>query len=605
MWDLQITNEISLIKNKKINILQIGFFNNEYSIWLLNNIMLNNNSKLYILNPWYQNEKNQNMINQQSTHNFLKKKEDEDKFFFKDLKSFSNKIINIKKKTEEMFRFFNEEKINFELILIDLKFLNFILTYLIYSIELLSKSGILVLINTNSVNNNIIETFINTFQKNIKVIRFNNIILFKHNLEEINKLDIPLYIEHVFNKYLSFKEYNIKNSVPKIKLKKILWNFELNDNFFYSNEKLFEYNYEIEKYNDYIYDFKNSKYDKLKKIDVNYLMIYRPKNLKYYSENSNKYNQQKLEKIKKILNMDKYFKFDKTLLKSNIRLGEKKVVLFTLSSMDTNSEYFKYNLKYKNFYEKYLSTIKKKIGKNTELIKTNNTNLLDFNNIYYLSNKNKSSYDIIQIFLNRYIIFNTKIIFYKYYQNILLLNLLFLILSIQKNNGNLIFFLPPLTNKVQIQFLQIISNYYNNVSLDTYFNYSNYYSIVINASGFKGISKEELNNFYNSYYPFYEQNIYPHINDMFLGKKIEGLYLDNIISNKIDKKLIKVVRDFNKKYYKEFLENLKIKIDIYDFLNNSSTPKAQKDYIYDKLFQTQYKRFIEESRKMYGKKIKD
>lgn len=139
-----------------------------------------------------------------------------------------------------------------------------------------------------------------------------------------------------------------------------------------------------------------------------------------------------------------------------------------------------------------------------------------------------------------------------------------------------------------------------NITIQRYFNYSNYYSIVIKAFYFKDISKEELDDFHYHYYPFFEKHIEPHVEDMFLGKKIEGLYLDNIIS----KKIVKAVSNFNKQYYKDFLTNLKMKIDIYDFLHNKTTTKEQKNYIYDKIFQYQYKRFIEESRKMYGTKIK-
>ncbi len=601
MWNLQITDEISLVKNKKLNILQIGFSNNEYTIWLLNNIMKNNNSKLYILNLWYQSEKNQEMTNDKSIIKFFKK-EDGDNFFFKDLRPYSSKIINIKKKSVDMFNFCYKEKIQFDLIFIDLQFLTNILSYLISSLELLSESGILILININLINENILQTFINAYQKNIKISRVNNIILLKKKIESKNKTDLPLYFEEIFYKYLAFEEYNIKKNIPKINLKNIFWDFKINNYYYDSMNKDYGYNYEIEKYKDFIYDIKDSMYNKLKKMDINYFMIYRPKKTKNYLQNYKQYDQKELEKIKKILNLDKYFKFDKMFLKSNIKIGKKKINLFTLSGMQTNSEYFKYNSKYNNFYETYLSTKKKKIGKNTLLIKSNNKNLLDLKNIFSLSQKHKSKFNLIKIFLNRYIIFNSNIDFYKYYSNILLLNILYLILNIQNKNGELFFMLPPLTNNVQLQILQILSNYYKTITLDTYFNYSNYYSIEIHASDFKGITKQELDDFYNNYYSFYEKNIEPHIEEMFSGKKIEGLYLDNIISNKLDKKLIKVVSDFNKQYYKEFLNNLKMKIDLYDFLHNKTTTKQQKDYIYDKLFQTQYKRFVEESRKLYGKK---
>ncbi len=122
MWDIQITNSLSILKNKKLNILQIGFSNNENSVWLINNIMKNKKSKLYILNLWYQHEKNKEMMNDQSMLKYFDFKNG-DKIFFEDLKEYSEKIINVKKKSEEMFSFFRENKILFDLILIDYQFL--------------------------------------------------------------------------------------------------------------------------------------------------------------------------------------------------------------------------------------------------------------------------------------------------------------------------------------------------------------------------------------------------------------------------------------------------------------------------------------------------
>ncbi len=608
MWNLQITNEISLFKNNKINILQIGFSNNQDSLWLLNNIMKDKNSKLYILNLWYQSDKNQEMMNEQSMVKFLKK-DDSDKFFFKDLKEYSDKIINLKKKSEEMFNFFKDNNIFFDLIFIDFMFLRNPLTYLIFSWELLNKDGIFILINTNQndIFNNI-NTFLTIYEKNIKLIKLNNFMLIKKIHIQNKNMDIPLFIDKIFDKYLKFKEYNLSFNIPNIHMKKIDWNFILNDNYINQKNKKYGYNYEIDKYINFIYDTKNSMFDKLKSLDINLFLTHRieDKNIlktKIYNiDFKNMSIENKIIKIKNILNKNYFFKIDKLFKHSNYFYKKNNFNTIFLSSLK------KYNLSFDYIYpdsqiKKFKKIVKNSKIKNNEFINID-PNLFNFNNIMdFININNNKKFYITYIILTRYIIENLSIKIYYYYSNILLLNLLYFILNIQKENGELYFILPPLVNNTLIQFLQILSNFYSNVHIEPYFNYSNYYSIVIRAIGFKGISKEELNNFYNIYYPFYEKNIHPYVHDMFLGKKIEGLYLDNIISNKIDKKLVKVVSDFNKKYHKEFLQNLKMKIDIFDFLNNPHTTKVQKDYIYDKLFKAQYKRFVEESRKMYSKKI--
>ncbi len=593
MFDLKITNELSNIKNKKLNILQIGFYDNNYTKWLLNNLITNNNSKLYILNIWYQSEKNSNMINDKSMINFLSK-DDNDKYFFKDLKNYMDKILNIKEKSEVMFKYFKNIDISFELILINLKFLKNPLLYIISCWEFLKNNGILILLNTNKEDslNDMIETFIKTYGQNIEVLKMNNIFLLKKKIIIQQNIDIPIYIYKIFNKFLQFKNYDLNKTIPNIHMNKIIWEFKLGTKK-YDNNLCF--NYEIEKYYNYVFDLENTMFQKIKKIDINLFLVKRPD--KFNTIN----NTYKIDEIIKYWKNG--FDFKLILFYKNLKILEKKkkINLFIMNSLNYTGLSEKFFLKYKNIYCTMIySKINNNIikNKNFNYLFINNKNLFDINNILYICKNLKKKQDVISLNLTRYISKNNLITTFEKYGTILVINILYLILNIQNKKGDLKLILPFLKNNVDLEFLQILKNYYHNLNIETYFNYSNYLSIIINANDFKGISNLELNNFYNNYDIFYKENLNSNINNIFLGKKIiQNINIENIISNKINKNIKKIVCNFNKKYYKEFLINLKIKIDIYEFLKNKLTNKKQKDYIYNKLFQIQYKRFIEEYKK--------
>ncbi len=382
-------------------------------------------------------------------------------------------------------------------------------------------------------------------------------------------------------------------------MKNINWDFKIKEEDYYKNNIKYGYNYEIDKYNNYIYDILNSLFDKLKNLDVNYFLIHRKeevnklKNMLLEFKKNNNYDLKK-EKVTKILNIDINYKLDKLFEDSKIIYSNQKInSLIFIKQKKNNSE-----------LENYL----KKNNKNNKISKIfydfDIKNLFNFKNIRDYLKNNKNKYNLIQINILRYLKSTNLHNIYNKYSNYLLINLLYLILSVQQKNGELYLIVPPFSNNVQIQIIEILSNYFKNINIKSYFNYSNYYAFVIECKEFEGISTQELDNFYNNYNYFFEKNIESHIEKILSEKKIEGLYLYNIISNKIDSKLIKVITDFNKKYYKQFLENLKMKIDLYEFLNNKTTLNEQKDYIYDIIFKTQYKRFVEESRKLYGKNKK-
>lgn len=604
MFDLEIINELTKYKNQKINILQIGFTDYETTIWLLKNIIENKDSKIFFFNTKYLINKNMNM----NMNMKILKNDKEFIDIMKKEKEYKDTIIDIKKNIDELFYLFTQKNILFDIILINGKVIINYLNILIKSIHVLKKDGMIFITNTDK-SNSTIEIFLSMYKNDVSSIQIKDNYIIQKKIKDIISLDLPIYIQKILNIYNEHDVFNIYTKIPISKFKINQWDFNLNNNYTNGLNSL-NYDYQIEKYIEYLYDIKKSRFDYFKNIDLNYFLIIRHfEILKLYNLIKKKLFNKKdnFDELIKKIKMNQYsnFKFDK-LFKNHKILNNKKQNVFILSTINKKTPIlFKYFCD-KNHYaqELMLKKIGSSICKNKSVFIKSELNLFHFDNILNICKNIHQKYNFVHFNLCRYIVGNHLIQSYKYYQNILLLNLLYLLLHIQKEKGdfNIVFY--PITNNTQIQILQILSKYYKNITMERYFNYSNYYSIVIKAFDFKGISKEELDDFYHHYYPFFEKHIEPHVEDMFLGKKIEGLYLDNIISNKIDKKIVKAVSTFNKQYYKDFLTNLKMKIDIYDFLHNKTTTKEQKNYIYDKIFQYQYKRFVEETRKMYGTKIK-
>ncbi len=590
MWDLEIIKKLSKYKNLETKILLIGYTNNDEINWLINNILINKNSELFILDTWNLIDTNINMLNPFDMKNEDLKNKNK---FVRELKKIdqNEKIIVLKKTLENSFLIFDEKNINFDIILIDCKLISNVMNILIYSLKYINNNGFIILSNFEN-NKIIIDSFINIFNSEIIFDKKNNFITISKNENKNFTTELPIYINKLLDKYLKINNFFININLPKNNIKKINWKFEINDNYKY-NSSLLNYKYEIEKYNNYIYDISNTKFEELKNLDINYFLVVRKEEFskleslikkKFITKNSDKNFEDLKNKMK--ISKDFNYKLEKLFIDySKLNQKNDKILYFSSSEKIKKTELISF------FYKK----------KNIKKLNFTMFNLFSFDSIIKNINKENTKYDLIHINLLRYLNKNKLHNSYKYYSNYLLLNLLYLILNLQNKNGEFYLIMPPITNFVELQILYIIQFYYKNVYIKTYFNYTNYYSIVIHASKYKHISTKELEDFYINYNSFYQNYIKSHDQEILLGNRINGLYLDNIISNNINKNLIQIIKNFNKNYYKDFLENLRMKIDIYDFLNNSSTTKAQKDYIYDKLFQYQYKKYLENFNKIFKK----
>ncbi len=470
----------------------------------------------------------------------------------------------------------------FDIIIINSLCLNNILSDIISLFNILKNDGYLLIFNYNK---KIIKSFIDIYQNVIKIKYFNNLII----IQKIEKsdLNIPIYIYSIIEYIKNFKPLNTKINLLNLHKKDnktINWNFVLNSNY-YKGEYQYGYNYEIEKYNTYINDIEK----KINKKDIVSLG---------FIKNSNLYNY-----LKKDINTQKNigFKFEDRGFKKLSNLFNESIYInnkiknnfssFILTSLNEPAILTKYLILKGIKKNKITNLIHCKKKNNNNCIE--NINLFNFNLIKNYTDKFNKKYEFIFINIGRYLIYNNLIKSYTYYKGILLLNLLYLILSIQKEKGELYIIMSPINDTLQIQFIQLLHQFYKKITFKIFEKHSfDYYNIVIHATDFKGILPENLEIFKNTYSLFFNTNIIQHIENILKGKKVENLHLESIYTNPISKLLIKKIYHFNIKFYSKFIKDVKYGLDIYYFLHQKTTTKEQKKFIENELFKVQYEQFI-------------
>ncbi len=547
-------------KNIPINILSV--YNSKYIEWIYNNIINNSENFLYILNQ-----------------TLLKKD------IFK-----NNQIIYIKE--DQIYNHINN--VLFYYIIINDNLLNNQINNLINIYNLLEDDGKIILIKSKKSKKlkNQLKLFISIYKMNIDLKETKEYYII-HKIKNKEDINIPIYVYKIIEVFSLPLLKKLKIILNKNQVKNINWKFMLNNQYSKGNS-IFGYNYLIEKYENFIYIVKElKKYNKEHFISEG---IYR-KNTELLSYLGKK--QKNINKIKKYLNLKTDFRMHLKMKKLfqdsyilNNELKNKSMFLLTnVIKKATSTDFFK---------SKKIKKIKNPIVSEKDGFK--NSNLFNFINVNQYVQKNiNQKQDLIFILLGRYIRENNLVNSYIYYNGILLVNILYLILLLQKEGGELYLILPPLVSTVQVQILQIFTHYYKNVSLKIYQTYEHdYSSVCIHAYDFKGISKDDYNIFEETYLLFFKENIEKHVEKIFEGKKLPDLHLESIYTNPISKNLIKKVYDFNNQFYTKFIKGVQNKLDLDNFLHQKNTTKKQKEFVENEIFKIQYQQFI----KTY-KEIKD
>ncbi len=466
-----------------------------------------------------------------------------------------------------------------------------------------------------------IQLFKNQYENEIKSLNKigKYIIIHKNTLSQIKKNisnGIPKNITLFVDNYIDTFPEKFVIILPKMKKEKINWEFTLTDNM-PKIEKKVDISKEIDKLGAF----------KMDRFDINSFIILREtfyyelieniieiyKNI--FTLDKNKGMEQKIRNVINVLNFDqdnKVIKHIDNLIKNikNFCINNNEIIVFELVTSKTVF-----------FILNKLSLIDKKIklkqnihidyplnpnskNNNNFKISTRNINLNNkIEHKYLLSNNNLMDFDnIVSICENYKNQHNVDFISIRQHMNIknmpskisinhhinLWIPTLYLILSIQKENGNLLISDICNINEPFIQFINILNNFYDKVEITNDINIRHHNSMYILCSGFRGITKSELNEFRNKYSKIYNKikkyNFYSN------NQKEKIPYISSICKNKVSKDIENKIKNFNIRLYNDIENNVKNKIklnELYDLSNNDV-----KKYIFEKIFEKQYLNYI-------------
>lgn len=570
-----LDNILNIKPSKKYDILTFGNYEKDKLMFIYNNIIkLNKLSHLTIIND---KNKNNNLNNQ--------------------INYINNNLEYLNNKYDIIFIFEQKDYKNLikELILL-------------WSIVKFSGYLIIDLYNIPDTKNiyYCLKTFKELFKYDILYLKKigKRIVINKINKIELSS-SIPEKIINIINKYINDFRKDIYIKLPLQKKEVIDWKITTSSKE-PKNEIKYGYVKNFEKsYKKYFMMSKNDNFNRFR-FDLDYIGINRIKSYQEYFfnfllENYNKIfsNNDLLEQ--KITVLQNMFKFNNNINKHREeyfkyliqRCGSKNNSLVKIFEIITylypdtlNLNKFskiKSNIKIKlninhpiskNEYKNSLKSIKKySINKNKIDFKylLLDNDLYNFNSIINFAKSYNNNVNFIHLKLGYRL---TKYEFEKINNNIYLwLNMLYLILKMQSNKGTLILSNIVYANKLYLEFLFILNNYYDKVVLT---NFNEVRGVTICCYGFRDITKNEFNNFYNEYYKVYNKNY---------NKK----YINNICSNKIDKKIIKSYKEYNS----YFMKNLILITDYTEKINNlfNNSNNDIKRYIFGTIFEQQYIRY--------------
>jgi hypothetical protein len=612
------------ITDKKYNVLSIGEYEKDKLLFLYNNIIKNNKDSLFtIVNS---DDRKNISINKNINRKQIK---------------FLNGI-SIDVLLDELVKVnINSNKFDIIFIFEDSSNKN-LLKELIISWNMLKYNGIIVvdlynvleILESTDINNYFyFKTFYDIFKNEILYLKRvgKKVIIKKINKNKFIPQDVIKTVNNYTSNYNKYFDYNV--IMPKQTKIKIDWNFVLNDKKIIN--KNLGYNKNVQELlNKLYYILEEEKHIKHNIFDIRVFLYLRPtiylknfltidyKNLLKDNNNNNNIKN-KLDFMIELLTLRHDYDILRPIeeqmhyMKKQC-LKYKKIKMFSISS-----GFYPIFCKLKTFYYLIQKKIKFKINidcpvrKNKyELMNLNNlkksdvfienvkniqdrieykymlfdNNLFNFDNIIEVSKKysNNVNYINISIFWKLKQISIKK----KSYSIYILLNLLYLIFCMQLKDGSLSISYLPLPENALLDYIYILSNYYDEVKLS-----ESYTEIKIHCNGFRGISKSELKDFFKNYKPVYDENIKNNLNNLEIikvenrdeneNKEFNIKYINRIISNKINNKFVNSYKIYNenKNNFLLFYEKYINKIN--DYYDNSKSTEIRK-YIFTKIFQEQY-----------------
>ncbi len=598
-----LDNILNIKPSIKYNILTFGNYEKDKLNFIYNNIIkLNKSSHLTIINDDKNND-NKNDINKNNNYN----DNDKNNINKNNINNHINYINNnnldfLHNKYDIIFIFEQKDYKN-------------LIKELILLWSIVKFGGYLIIDLYNSNNNKEIYYSLKTFKELFKydILYLKNIgkrvVINKINKIELT-LSIPQKIITIINKYINDFRKDIYIKLPSQKKEVIKWKITTSSNE-PKNEVKYGYVKNFEKsYKKYFMMTKNDNFNRFR-FDLDYIGINRINSYEEYFfnfllENYNKIfsNNDLLEqkitilqnifKLNKNINkhIEEYFKYliQRCELKNNslVKVFEINSYLYPDSLTLNKFSKIKSNIKLKininhpirsNLYKNNLNSITKnslqKYNINRKKIDFKylllDNDLFNFNSIIKFAKSYNNNINFIHLKLGYML---TKYKFEEIHNNMYLwLNMLYLILKMQSNKGTLILSNIVFANKPYLDFIYILNNYYDKVVLT---NFNEVRGITICCYGFRGITKNEFNNFYNEYYQIYNKNY---------NKK----FINNLILNKIDKSIIKSYKEYNSYFMKNLIFITDYNEKINDLFNKSNDDI--KRYIFGTIFEQQYIRY--------------
>ena len=592
-WDIYLSQFV----NKKIYILEIGSYKGDATSWFLNNLSSNKNTIVYAVDTW-----------EGSPEYFNGDFKEVEEIFDKttELTGKLNQLVKMKMLSTNALLELNKNKIMFDIIFIDASHEAIdVLSDAVLSWNILNENGVLIfddykwdkLENYHFRPKIAIDSFIDIYKTQLKILYIGyQAIVQKRLKDEFNKAVPGKYYE-LMNR---LNIYDIPNllCILKDKPKKIIYNLIIDE-----KVPLYQKEYGFDK--EFFKLVLNKNKSKIKTGQKNEL---------YDLHAFTRYIRNK-DKIFELINLDDKLKKNNLIIKlidfldnnlnnsvienicyiSNNNLLKNisnKISFLNISQTVDHSNNIikkfiksKFNIKKIDYHDINLLSYKSKNNKSNVFF----SEFKNINEIVIISKKINNKLDIFMGSLLYDIVKKVETKFQEQYYYIAFFNLIYFALSTQNKGGISIFGTFFLMTEPTIQLLWILKKYYKNVIITMAdVNVINSFTNKIICSGFKGISKKELDEIFKIGLNIYEK-VESFNNTTFTIQNIIDINSNQIKEyNNFKNKIVK----YNIERYNLLKYNQQIINDIIFFNDKNDLSKYKRENMINKIFIAQLKYLI-------------
>lgn len=578
-WDIQYFHYMTEFIDKKINILQVGCTHHFNIDFFKSYILTHKDSHMYSINFCDTNNNNNYSIN--TNHNTMTAVS-KDNIHLYDHASYHVLIE------------FSKQKIEFDIIIFYDDMSDDLFSQLVLTFNLLKTDGILFIYQSENVNKNIddfhktIQLFTELKNTQIEILKESDQYIFirKKSIPKMDKMENKKIKEALKNMLSTQPIPSFTLPTPQAKIDDLVFELKTSDK---PVKNMTKYGF-IPEYDDYEDYLIHDKDNKINVLDPKFIISTRFDDKEHFDIFKNIIKKIKIQfndQIKKIL--QKYFSTNlhqiiyyidylTTYSKKKNDIYFLNISTFTPKSgiLKGYDEFIKiYNRHNNHLYYPYSNEfIHTKYDKNIHLIHQNYTDHYSYTNMNDLTSKIHHKIDLIQISLLKYVKQNFKNSKYYSFITSILINILYLILSLQNKNGILILNIPIISTQSFIEFLYLLSFLYKNITITKSIKKKNNdIEIKIVAKYFIKNQSRLLSNIKKIciQYSSLSDNYYTHIS--------------SFLTNKIPISFVHSIKKILRYFYKYFIYDIKNKILLLSYSNDP--------YIIRKIINKQINKSIE------------